>query len=1142
MKPSKRQRLLDGRSSPQSISPQQAAAESSCAPASSVSEYSNNNQALILFATTSADAYTSDKTWAFSRMILQGEYDLEALTKGIAPYLFNQLLMRFPVETRVAFVLKNRACDLRFLNNETLLDALKNKQLQDELPKDEEGAGYFINLMIYRGSDACQAAIEGLSAEAWSRVYALTVAKTEVTDDRFLILFFERLLIVSSSHFPEQFVHSANRLIEDDKGAQTFFRLLPQLDTKGLRLMTEKPGEEDTDRLTSLYWTLSTTMKAEAAIPRLIKISSAWPGRFAQIAIQLIKDDENARSFLHVLPYLDIEGLRSMTEKLGEEEQDRLISLYWTVSRDMNDIESRNIAFKISNVWLDRFVQSVRQLIEDDERAMAFLRVLSLWSTEGLGLIREKLSEEERDRLISLYWATFRARLDFFADALLIKLSTMWPGRFVQAIDQHIQDDDVARRFLRLLCEFNRSNFNAICQHVSQAACDKLLLIIKQDNIAVTDRNQEHIWAIWEQSSLPLRQEILWKNPFLGPRLLEVLPQKWTAEQIAASLADLIEHPDGICSKGHLKGIVFQDNGVSVDFWSSLTQRMVTAMPSAKRRPDRLDLSLTFAQDSDLTLAVQANYLDALNQQGWQFSSLLGRTIFLQKDGQELAVKISKAGEEDSLLVKEQRVCGHLQANAAELGLQSSFPQPQGVLKTTEVFAWLHRQQSLDAEALASFTTLVGCADDQVTAYSYLLDSKNKYRIYLHDPELSTEEFNRLSNLVLDDLVSLLGRGLVFDQLADIFHNTEQRQHEREDVGRYRTLVNLLSGLGLGTGRLTAWLKAVLYPNLRASGLADLADHRSINDYLEYSPFMAKYFRDVWVCYGDKSGNRLLLNILAEYLYVLQLIAGKRAVELTNRAKAAGQSEQEIDQIWQAVAAQQIRNAALLISRTTFYNQKQADILLRQWIGVDALARQMRYWMTTDYVADLDNNRIRPGIYDEGCEISVNKNGFRPGTFSLKSGCSINGGEDLDLGLVNGQEPIKKGDELRHVTMNIIVTAFLQFTKTLNDLRSPTSREANRHRLFSHLSQKQQARMQMALCKNHVERPGVHKQIQEEFRQELENRAASAIFGFWRSSKTERANRAAQAAASSSSAPGTSCQGVGKEGEREALIFSFSEH
>jgi hypothetical protein len=80
-----------------------------------------------------------------------------------------------------------------------------------------------------------------------------------------------------------------------------------------------------------------------------------------------------------------------------------------------------------------------------------------------------------------------------------------------------------------------------------------------------------------------------------------------------------------------------------------------------------------------------------------------------------------------------------------------------------------------------------------VGVYIYNVEEKNKhYFTYLHDPQLSETEFKQANRKIIHDLFLLLQkRGMVFDELADIFHN-RSNHHHRIDQGRYLVLISLL--------------------------------------------------------------------------------------------------------------------------------------------------------------------------------------------------------------------------------------------------------------------------------------------------------------------------------------------------------------
>lgn len=577
-------------------------------------------------------------------------------------------------------------------------------------------------------------------------------------------------------------------------------------------------------------------------------------------------------------------------------------------------------------------------------------------------------------------------------------------------------------------------------------------------------------------------------------------------------VTSLSQYPEGravlsdhVCKLSYVR---FWDGGLSEDNWSALTNGILKLLPAPKARKPEADLSNYIVNSRHRTILEQPEYLVNLEKRGWKFTRIQGRTILLQNNYQEvLAVKIQKKGRGETVaeLIKEFETTDYLKAHASQLGLKSDLPTVITVLQIANVYDWLRRQTApLPFKQLEEFVAMIGDEDcHYVYVYHYKIPPTSfDYSTYLHDSRLSEEQFNVANEIVVHDLYTLFKRGVVFPQLGDIFHNLENKKDKRDDKGRYRVLANLLNDRTIGSGRLTGWKEAVAFPNLRASGIADVGDFVSINDFLAQKAMLNPYFLDVGRSQQMRTGNYLLANIMAEYQYILFLIAGRWAVD-----KTATMDKTSAEVIWLNAADRLIKNCAQAVSLLSLQSRTEAEKILFAIIKVDRLAAQMQYWMTTDYIDDLNQNKIRANLYGPDVKVSVDNSQIRKNTFNTLIGCSING-KTPDLGMVNGQEPIKEGDALRYWMVILIFTGYQQFATGLSDLRKVikeknfSQSERLRRESFAYFPRKNWHFLQQLLCEERLKQTtlpaGMTKKLKKEIIEHKENCAALTIQGFWR--------------------------------------------
>jgi len=547
-----------------------------------------------------------------------------------------------------------------------------------------------------------------------------------------------------------------------------------------------------------------------------------------------------------------------------------------------------------------------------------------------------------------------------------------------------------------------------------------------------------------------------------------------------------------------LKSIDFFDGGESEDLWSPISQSLFSYAPSIKPHPNRTNIM------NDISKIIPNSKLASKIQ--WDnhtFLRVQGRTILFQnKEGNIIAVKVQKKNESIVELEKEYKTTFYLKQNAEKLNLKSAIPTP--IVVEHQLINILEYVKSKISEN--DFKQFANMINNQLAHAAYIYEINPKqcdYFTYLHDALVSDEVFKKANRDIVHDLFLLLQKGMVFTQLADVFHNNENGHENRRDKGRYIVLINLLSNKNLGSGRLTGWKKAVQYPNLRVSGLADLGDCISLQGLTNHSAYSDKFPDFIFKVAETRGGNYLIGNVIAEYQYVLFLIIGCRAESLMCRAVEQKAPEQIIDDIWKKAATQILENCVYAASLLTQHSEEKIMEHFTSIIDVTRLSTQMRYWMTGEYIQDLMNNKVRNDIYEPKTKIDVSFKDFRVGTFHAKFGFSLNG-TDQDLGAVNGQEPIKEVNNLIYRMVNYIFTSHHLLNETLSDLtkiikeKDVKKSEKLRKESFSYLPEMLKDNIQFSLGKERLKKATLPNDIKSDIQKEQKRIASNKIRRFWR--------------------------------------------
>ena len=402
-----------------------------------------------------------------------------------------------------------------------------------------------------------------------------------------------------------------------------------------------------------------------------------------------------------------------------------------------------------------------------------------------------------------------------------------------------------------------------------------------------------------------------------------------------------------------------------------------------------------------------------------------GRTIlFSDPSGEVFAVKVQKKGEPKSSLEEEFRMADYLRKNQSRLDVHSELPEPLGQysVKKSEILEL--------CSGARDYEQLVALIADTKDLEVYVYKAPPTYFTYLHDEHQSFKQFTSSVKKNVHDLFALLREGIVFPQLADIFH-THSSAEERDDKGRYQALVQLLNVLQFQLGRVDKWQKAVEFVNLRSSGLADLGDSMPITSLLTASDFTKRYFSELLTggyhpSFMDKSGdtasslftskrelfgNYLYLNTIAEYLLVVQLTLGSYGNKVTSEISDNSQKAN----VWKELAALMFSSCAEAISLMTGMPESKALGLLKQRVSLDKHFKQTQFWMTPDYSA-LDESALRSeqySLYSGEPIYEVND--------ALVSGVGMAvDGVHQDLGGYNRESPLRELEKLLYATVTLI--------------------------------------------------------------------------------------------------------------------------
>lgn len=545
-----------------------------------------------------------------------------------------------------------------------------------------------------------------------------------------------------------------------------------------------------------------------------------------------------------------------------------------------------------------------------------------------------------------------------------------------------------------------------------------------------------------------------------------------------------------------------------------------------RTKPKKVNLAPQhyYQQGKDL---VDSNYHYAMKRHN--LLRIQGRTLLFADGDEIIAVKVQKKDEAKATLVEEYQMANYLLKHQHRLDLQSNLPQPlsQYTVKRSEILELCNRSPNYE-----SFLSLIENAP-QLAVYVY--KAPLSYFTYLHDEHQNLQELSTSVLTNVHDLFTLLREGIVFPQLADIFH-THADKEQREDKGRYQALVQLLNVFQSELGRIDKWKKAIEFVNLRVSGLADVGDSIPVTHLFTNSEFTKRYFSELLKggyhqTFFDKSsgtasslftnkrklfGNYLYLNTIAEYLLVVQLTLGSYGDKVTQKIS----NPQEKTILWRQLGELMFAACAETISLMTGIPQERALKLLYQRASLEKHIRQTEFWMTPDY-STLPEEKLTSEQYilypgESGYDI---RDELIPGV-----GLSLDG-VNQDLGGYNQDSPLKELEKLLYATVTLIEGTmqldkqFLQqLNKTETLLKKGTEPKECTQAITTLLDMARPGcNFQRRLALSYYEEAKQHNlltsntAVNERFSSIKQHNAATTIQRFWRNAQTKINNSTREA-------------------------------
>lgn len=380
----------------------------------------------------------------------------------------------------------------------------------------------------------------------------------------------------------------------------------------------------------------------------------------------------------------------------------------------------------------------------------------------------------------------------------------------------------------------------------------------------------------------------------------------------------------------------------------------------------------------------------------------LGRTLLIhqENDPEIFALKISKNSQDKQALIREYEMVKFLGDYKSDIGLKSTLPTALQIVqiqhKNLEEFL-----KSYKLDKVFGQDKLIA-PQDTYTVYRYR--AKEDYFTYLYDIKEDDKFYKAVENSLHDLLIMFCDYGVIFNQLVPLFHSIPD-ERDRADNGRYIVLTNIIKNFSnireldksnsegnlypKGTGRLPEFQKALEFPNIRASGLADLGDcifigqisdvsgkdwYESISCNLVRPIFNEETKKwgsrnSIFKSWGDKTDLVLIANFLAEYIFVITLLSGERILNTKDENNVL------LPVTWLKVVDSVIEATTKAIISITDFNKDEVNDFFSKVINKTILARQMKFYMTNEYTKYIEKPKEFPklpiDLYDADTEVKV---------------------------------------------------------------------------------------------------------------------------------------------------------------------------
>ncbi len=491
--------------------------------------------------------------------------------------------------------------------------------------------------------------------------------------------------------------------------------------------------------------------------------------------------------------------------------------------------------------------------------------------------------------------------------------------------------------------------------------------------------------------------------------------------QYQAFIKLLREQPLAYKKLSRLHSIEFKDGGNSDSTWVSGLQRLFKSMPSHLNCEPLRATTNHVPINTDLTFYRRSASVFFDSLEDYNVTRIFGRSIELrhkEHDNDIFVIKVARPYENLKDLQTEYAMDAVFKGN-----LQSQLPKPIGLSQLTGFWDYLDTSRQFTDEQVALLKQQANAKGDKVEVFVYKPDAS--YLTYTD--EISTlSELETSLNKSADDLMSLLiDHRLILPELISVMHN-RNKSSGRRDLGRYQALVFILRQLGarFGTGRLDLFRQSTTHPNLRASGLADLAKTVSISELFDWSEgsFVSRYFGSAVDMHGseDKASLAVLTELISEYFLVFSLLIDRWGADHEPKDDFEAKTVDEkwgpyFDlpkrKHWQQVAALKRRMYSRMYAKLMNIDESEAYTYVESLTKCNRHARQTAYFAASP---ELDNDyeakTFSTKLFSRHTRVTFGE---------AREGSSlITETGDRHYGHVNGQNPTKEDQRIWTILMD----------------------------------------------------------------------------------------------------------------------------